>query len=59
MGLDFSEAGGKHPYRFTREGCRPFPVPAHNGLKSEVTDVYLRSLCRNFGLDFETFKKHL
>jgi hypothetical protein len=36
-----------------------FPLPAHNGEKSEVSDRYIRSLCRCFGLDEELFREML
>jgi len=27
-----------------------YPIPAHNGLRTEIDNNYLRALCRRFGL---------
>lgn len=44
------EFGTKH-YQLRREGLRPYTLPAHNGLNSEIGDDYLRRLCAHFGID--------
>jgi hypothetical protein len=36
-----------------------FPLAAHGGLKSEISDIYIRALCRTFGWDFDEFKRQL
>lgn len=28
-----------------------YPIPSHNGLKGEISDVYVRGVCRKFGID--------
>jgi len=28
-----------------------YPIPLHNGLKTEVPDVYIRGVCRALGLN--------
>lgn len=34
-----------------RDGQRvTFPIPAHNGSKTEIDDKYIASMCRAFGL---------
>ncbi len=40
----------------TRNG-RPtsYPIPAHNGPKTEISDVYIRGACRAFGLSETEF----
>ena len=40
-------------------GGKTFPVPAGNGLKTELADVYIRALCRTYGLDFDRVMKAL
>jgi hypothetical protein len=35
------------------------PIPAHGGLKSEISDIYIRALCRTFGWNFDEFKRQL
>lgn len=36
-----------------------FVLPLHNALKSEVPDVYVRKLCRLFGLDEQALRQKL
>jgi hypothetical protein len=36
-----------------------YTLPAHKGLKSEIDDVYLRGVCRTFGIDLAELKKRL
>lgn len=36
-----------------------YTIPAHNGDKSEITDIYIKSLCRNLGINHEDLKKLL
>jgi len=38
---------------------KSYPVPAHNGPKSEISDAYINGLCRAFDLDVEDFKSRL
>jgi hypothetical protein len=28
-----------------------YPIPAHNGLKTEISDRYINGLCRALGID--------
>lgn len=51
-------SSGSH-WNAKKPGARTFVIPAHNGDRTEVDDNYIRSLCRNFGLDVDEFKKHL
>ncbi|GMV44040.1 MAG: hypothetical protein AMXMBFR64_57560 [Myxococcales bacterium] len=57
-GVAVVEAGGRHPYRAERDG-KVYPIPAHNGLKSELADVFIRGVCRCFGLDQDAFFRDL
>ncbi len=36
-----------------------YPLPAHNGPKTELSDIYIRGLCRAFGIDEREFRKRL
>ncbi len=38
---------------------KTYPIPAHNGLKEEVSDIYIRALCRSFELDEKSFRSKL
>lgn len=48
---------GSH-WRFKFNGIS-FPVPGGNGLKTQVSDVYIKQLCKTFGLDFKVIKAKL
>jgi len=36
-----------------------FPIPAHNAERTELADVYVRKLCRTFGLDEGEIRRRL
>ncbi|MEY4548403.1 MAG: hypothetical protein RL685_4598 [Pseudomonadota bacterium] len=57
--VDPPRGGGSHWKARRPEGGVCFMLPAHNGPKSELSDVYVRGVARQFGLDFEEFKRSL
>jgi len=38
---------------------KAYTLPCHNGDRTEISDVYLRALCRAFGLDWHEFMRKL
>lgn len=48
-------SGGKHNWRFVKAGKRPYTVPAHNGLRTEISFQYIRGLCRNHDVPESAF----
>jgi predicted RNA binding protein YcfA (HicA-like mRNA interferase family) len=58
LGIQERQGKGSHVVLRDQRG-RTYPVTLHNGEKSELTDVYIRGICRAFGLDYEEFKKLL
>lgn len=38
---------------------KAYILPLHNGPKTEVSDVYIRGLCRNFSIDEKQLRSHL
>lgn len=50
---------GSHWKAVRVEDGKVYPLPAHNGLKTELSDIYLRGLCRCFGWDFAEFMSEL
>ena len=50
-------SSGSH-FHATRGG-KLCPVPAHNGLKTEISDIYIKKLCRVLGIDYDEFVKNL
>jgi hypothetical protein len=45
---------GSH-WKAMRDG-KSYSLPAHNGPKTELSDVYIRGLCRAFGIDYDEMK---
>lgn len=43
------------------EGCHGamYPLPAGNGLRTEIGDNYIKGLCRKLGIDPDDFLKKL
>lgn len=54
-GCVLEEGGGKHNWRFTKAGKRPYTVPAHNGLRTEIPWKYIQGLCRQMEIPIEAF----
>jgi hypothetical protein len=59
LGITVEEPKKGSHFMLRREGSRPYPLSGHNGLKSEITDKYIKGLCAHFGLDLEAFKRSL
>jgi hypothetical protein len=55
-GCELVSAGGKHNWRFTKAGKRPYTVPAHNGIKTEISWKYIQGLCRNMDIPTSAFE---
>ena len=50
-------SGGSH-FKAYRNGTM-YSIPAHNGLKSEIPDMYIKQLCKELGIDYKKFVKSL
>lgn len=59
LGLRVVEGKGTSHWKFERDGHRPYPIPAHNGEKQEISDKYIRGMCRALGLDENELRKLL
>jgi hypothetical protein len=44
------EPAGKH-WCARKEGCGMYALPAHNGPRTEISNVYLKKACKHFGID--------
>jgi hypothetical protein len=53
------EAPGSGSHFKARRGSTVFPIPAHNGPKSEIDDRYIRAVCRAFDLDENELRRLL
>jgi hypothetical protein len=43
--------GGKHNVKLEKPGCRTYALPTHNGLKDEMSDIYINAFCRQYNID--------
>ena len=64
FGVDVLNTGqGGHPWKAVGKDSggknRKFPLVAHKGLRSEIDDAYIKSLCAQFGIDEEEYRKLL
>lgn len=50
LGVSLRMGKGSH-HVFERSGFRCYPVPAGNGEKTEISDQYIRGMCRALGLN--------
>lgn len=58
--LKMEERRGKGSHIVIRDQMgRSYPLSLHKGENSELSDVYVRGLCRAFALDYEEFRKKL
>lgn len=46
---------GSH-WKARKDGYRSYTLPAHNGPQTELDDMYIKGVCRNFGIDLEEFR---
>lgn len=51
FGLSIERPSSGSHWKWTRQGSRPYPVPAGNGLKTEIADVYVKGMCRHFSIE--------
>jgi hypothetical protein len=58
-GVTVEEPSSGSHWLLRRAGSRPYPVPAHRGLNSEIGDQYINALCRHFAIDRSEFKAKL
>jgi hypothetical protein len=60
LGVRVSERSGKGSHVVVDDGKgHSYPLPLHRGTKTELSDVYVRGLCRALELDYEELRKHL
>ena len=52
-----SPGGGSH-WHAQKDG-RMYPLPAGHGNNSEITDKYIKGVCKALGLDEQELRKHL
>jgi predicted RNA binding protein YcfA (HicA-like mRNA interferase family) len=59
FGVEVEEPSSGSHFKAKRDGSRVYTIPAHNGRKTEISDIYIRALCAHFGIDLAEFEKLL
>ena len=60
LGVRVSERSGKGSHVVVDDGKgHSYPLPLHHGTKTELSDVYIRGLCRALDIGYEELRKHL
>jgi len=60
LGVRVSERSGKGSHVVVDDGKgHSYPLPLHHGTKTELSEVYIRGLCRALDLDYEELRKNL
>jgi len=55
----FPPKRGSHWKAHRDNGTGGYPVPAPNGEKSTISDLYIKKLCVHFDIDLAEFKNEL
>jgi len=58
LGVELIEPNKGSHWKAVKGGI-VYPIPCHNGPKTEISDVYIRGVCRAFGLNEAEFRKAL
>ena len=60
LGIRVSERSGKGSHVVVDDGRgHTYPLPLHHGVKTELSDVYVRGLCRALEIDYKELQKLL
>jgi predicted RNA binding protein YcfA (HicA-like mRNA interferase family) len=58
-GFSLDPNKGKHNVKLRRDGERPYTVPCHNGMKTEISDHYIKAFCRQYAINRDEFVSKL
>ena len=60
LGIEVVERPGKGSHVVLDDGRgNTYPLPLHHGERTELSDVYVRALCRRFAVEYEDFRRLL
>lgn len=60
LGIRLIERSGKGSHAVIDDGKgHSYSLPLHHGQKTELSDVYVRGLCRALGIDYDAFRRLL
>jgi hypothetical protein len=60
FGVAVAERPGKGSHVVLDDGRgNTYSLPLHHGEGTELSEIYLRALCRRFGIDYEAFRRLL
>ncbi len=58
--ISVAERPGKGSHAVLDDGKgHAYTLPLHHGERTELSDVYLRALCRAFGVEFDELRRRL
>ena len=58
LGVEVLRPNSGSHWKALRDG-KTYPIAAHNAEKTEITDLYIRGVCRCFNLDEKELRKRL
>jgi hypothetical protein len=60
LGIHVAEPSGRGSHVVVDDGKgHVYPLPLHHGLKTELSDVYVRGLCRALEIDYKELQRLL
>jgi len=60
LGIRLNERTGKGSHVVVDDGKgHVYTLPLHHGQQTELSDTYVRALCRALEIDYQTFKEGL
>ena len=57
--VEIEKPGSGSHWKSRSAGGAMYPIPAHNGDRTEISDKYIRGLCRAHGIDYDEMKRLL
>jgi hypothetical protein len=58
-GIQIEEPSSGSHWHCRLPGKRLYTIPAHNGVRTEIDDNYVRGFCRHFSINYDEFKAKL
>jgi hypothetical protein len=59
VGITFEKPSSGSHWKTRSETGGMYPIPAPNGERTEISDHYIRGMCRAHGVDYDEMKRLL
>ncbi|MGH7605236.1 MAG: hypothetical protein ACRENK_14735 [Gemmatimonadaceae bacterium] len=59
LGIRIEKPNSGSHWKAKREGEGTYPIPAANGERTEISDKYIRGLCRHFNISYDEMMRLL